>query len=108
MTYDFPPIIQGNYSDGVTFNVAVNGSGLNLSGASIVMEVYQNLQSPCNTTTYTTDNSGLAILDNTGVFAFNPQIVSITPYDYLYDITFNLANGQVKTYISGSFEVLSG
>ena len=107
MTYNFPSTIVGDTFPGVQFTVLVNGTGLDLNGAYVDMMVKENVESPCSHS-YNTLNTGLSILTaSSGIFAFNPQIITLPANQYVYDIKFDLNDGTVRTYISGSFFVVN-
>jgi hypothetical protein len=51
-------------------------------------------------------NVALTIVNGAaGTFRINKQIINIEAWDYLYDIEIALADGTVKTWVSGIFSI---
>ena len=98
--YNFNDIIQGTTFPGVTLTVYVNGSPLNLSGASITM-VFNNGQY-----TWSTSTGELTITNPAGgEFTVDSQVVSLRKERYHYYMRFNLSGGIIKKYITGIWRV---
>jgi hypothetical protein len=52
-------------------------------------------------------NAGLTIIDAiNGLFKINEQIINVDVYNYVYDIEIEFADGTIKTYIRGNFNIL--
>lgn len=105
MTYDFPEAILGDTFDGIKFTMSLNGSPLDLTGASIIM----TLMVGCDSIVYSTENGCLTITDppTLGTFEFNRQLILINAYGvFNYEITFYLSNGDIKTYLSGTWTIV--
>jgi hypothetical protein len=99
MKYNFPDHKSGDTFAGVQFELLVNGTAKDLTGASIVM--------PINDTTYSTTGGHIVISDPTeGKFQFAEQIVSLDPGSYPYEITITFADASVKTYIDGYWRII--
>ena len=94
----------GTTYNGAEFTVNVNGSPLNLVGASAKMQIRYSFDTAV---LYEFSfGSGLTLTDPVnGKFVFDNQIITIPPGKYKYDILITLANGTVKIYPSGSFIV---
>ena len=91
---------------GVTFTVTVNGSPLNLTGASILMQARQSRALPVVFSASTTDETIIVTTPASGSFRIKEGIVSAAPGVYLYDVQITLQSREVKTYIHGTFTVL--
>ena len=103
--YTFPNHVNGDTFDGVQFSTTVNGSPLDLTSASIVMLV-EDLNTNIE---FSTTNGKLSIIDPSasGIFEFNKQVVGFNSYgSHNYEITFYLPNGDIKTYISGTWNII--
>lgn len=97
--------IKGDTFDEVAFSIAINGVPVDLTGATIKMQLKKNdnLLIPILSLT-SAGSAGITITSPTGgLFKINSQIIDIEAFNYVYDIQFTLASGVVKTYISGNF-----
>ena len=97
-TYDFQAIAGDTWS-GVVFTIMVNDEPLPLAGATIVA-AFQNKSSLEIERTFTIGD-GLEIVDTDGVLMFGGLLMDLTHGRYNYDIQFDLATGERKTYIGG-------
>lgn len=105
--YDFPDHIKGDSFSGQRFTILVNGVPLNLTNATIKMD----LRGQANLATYalrfmTSDNTIQIVDAANGVFEVRPRIIDIAPKTYFYDIEITLQDGTVKTYISGTWNIV--
>ena len=91
----------------VAFTVTVNAVALNLTGASIRMDVRNSAAALLKRfTTHATIDPGLTITNAVaGQFKFNEQIVDISAGTHDYDIQFTLADATVVTYIEGTWTI---
>lgn len=105
-TYNIPDHVKGDTFEGVQFNVTVNGSALNLTGATIKMQLKPNAN-PGTTATLTLDTTdGITITDAVnGQFEIDQQVIDIAADCYYYDIQITLSGGSVKTYIKGNWNI---
>lgn len=104
MTYDFPTHVDGDTFDGVRFTVKANGSPVDLTDATIDM----NMEVLSSIRTFSTSGSQLAIQTppTDGIFEFSKQIVSVGVFGtFPYEIIFYLRNGDVKTYLKGNWTI---
>jgi hypothetical protein len=103
--YNIPTHKKGDTFTGVTFTVLVNGTPLNLTGSAIKMDIRVG-----NVLKKRIDNGttgGVTLLNaGAGVFTIDKQIIDIPARTYDYDIQFTLANGDVKTYIIGTWTIV--
>ncbi len=107
-TYDFPDHRKGDTFAGVQFTIVKNGSPLDLTGASLRMEMRELTPTGSVGDTFTDDSDGgLTITDAAnGVITFDEQVVDILAMLYYYDIEITLSNGDVKTYIVGTWIII--
>ena len=98
---------KGDTFNEVAFEVKKNGTALNLTGATIKMQLRKDYNDVTPTLSLTSvSNAGLTITNATsGHFKINEQIINIEVFNYVYDIQFTLASGEVKTYVKGGFNV---
>ena len=98
---------KGDTFNEVAFEVKKNGTALNLTGATIKMQLRKDYSDVSPTLSLTSvSNAGLTITNATsGHFKINEQIINIEVFNYVYDIQFTLASGEVKTYVKGGFNV---
>lgn len=98
---------KGDTFNEVAFEVKKNGVALDLTGATIKMQLRKEYNDITPTLALTSvSNAGLTITNATsGHFKINAQIINIEVFNYVYDIQFTLASGEVKTYVKGGFNV---
>lgn len=108
--YNFPPAYA---NDGVqSFNIklinAVGSTPLDLTGVNVKMQLMNGLNKPAFTFSSEQDDGDalLTILDG-GIIVF-PRINSwsINPMVYKYDLQVIDANGFIKTYLKGTWEII--
>lgn len=98
---------KGDTFNEVAFEVKKNGTAINLTGATIRMQLRKNYSDTSAIISLTSVGSaGITITTAaSGLFKINAQIIDIEVYNYVYDIQFTLASGEVKTYVKGGFNV---
>ena len=88
--------------EGCNFEVLVNELPLDLTSATIEMQVRINRNTDPVIDIDTA--SGITITDATaGKFKIDKQVFSAEPDIYEYDIQITLSGGEIKTYIKGRF-----
>jgi hypothetical protein len=106
-SYNFPNTIRGDSFDGVLFTVTVNGTPLDLSNAEIQMDLRLAPTSPIIKHFAVGTGFTIAADPTTGVFSFDSwSPVNVDVANYYYDIQITLDNGEIKTYISGRWNIL--
>jgi hypothetical protein len=106
MTYNIPDHRRGDTWDGInSITISVNGSPINLVGATIKMEFRQSLDSPVVLTLSTADNSIIIFNALNGNIQIPPKKIEIPFGKYFYDLQVTYSNGVVKTYMEGSWEI---
>lgn len=107
-TYDFPDHRKGDTFAGVQFTITKNGSPLDLTSASLRMEMRELTPTGSVGATFTDDSGGgLTITDAVnGVLTFDEQVVDVSALLYHYDIQITLSNGDVKSYIVGTWDII--
>ena len=98
---------KGDTFDEVVFQVKINNIVVDLTGATIKMQLRKNYSDTSAALSLTSVSSaGITITDAaTGQFKINSQIIDIEVYNYVYDIQITLASGVVKTYVQGGFNI---
>jgi hypothetical protein len=98
---------KGDTFSEVAFEVKKNGTAINLTGATIRMQLRKNYSDVTPTLSLTSAGSaGITITGATaGQFKINAQIIDIEVFNYVYDIQFTLSSGEVRTYVKGGFNV---
>lgn len=99
---------KGDTFDAVAFQLRINGVNVNLTGATIKMQLKQRY---CNSTAVlsltSVGSAGITITNAAaGQFRINEQIINIPVWNYVYDIQIQFADGSVKTYVKGNFNIL--
>jgi hypothetical protein len=89
----------------IEFTVTVDAVPLDLTGATITVQANPSQDGSAAISLST--GGGLTITNAVGgVFRINSQVIKAQPGIYNYFIKFFLSNGQVHTYISGTWTVL--
>jgi len=98
--------IKGDTFDEVAFSIKINNIALDLTGATIKMQLKKNSNSPASLSLTSVSSAGITITSpSAGLFKINEQIIDIEVFNYAYDIQLTLASGVVKTYVSGTFNI---
>jgi hypothetical protein len=106
MTYNIPSHHRGDTWDGInSITINVNGSPINLTNASIKMEFRQAVDSPSVLIFSTTNNTIQVVNPLTGTFRIPARKIEIPFGEYLYDLQVTYADGTVKTYMSGVWNI---
>ena len=107
MIYRIPPHRRGDTWDGInSITITVNGTPVNLTGAQVKMEFRQSIDSPVVLTLSTQDGSIVIMNAAGGIIQIPPQKIEIPFTTYLYDLQVTYPNGTVKTYMSGTWEIV--
>lgn len=117
MTYNFPDHENGNTFNGVQFGLLIDSVDKSIAGATIVM----TCMTPTGDRVFSTDTGEIEIIEtgavDIGKFQFIKQIVTFLPvksayppytltsYTYPYEITITFSNGDIKTYIEGTWKI---
>jgi hypothetical protein len=98
---------KGDTFSEVAFEIKKNTVAINLTGATIRMQLRKNYSDVTPTLSLTSAGSaGITITTAaSGLFKINAQIIDIELYNYVYDIQFTLSTGEVRTYVKGGFNV---
>jgi hypothetical protein len=98
---------KGDTFDEVPFQIFFNTVPLDISDAIIRMQLRLEYGGNVYLALTSVDNEGITILDAVnGIFKINEQIINIKANSYIYDIEIIFANGEVKTWVSGNFNIL--
>lgn len=98
--------IKGDTFDEVAFSIKINNIALDLTGATIKMQLKKSSDSPASLSLTSVSSAGITITSpSAGLFKINEQIIDIEVFNYAYDIQLTLASGVVKTYVSGTFNI---
>jgi hypothetical protein len=99
---------KGDTFNEVAFEVKKNGTAINLTGATIKMQLRKCYSDVTPALALTSVSSaGITITGaSAGQFKINAQIIDIEVFNYVYDIQFTLSSGEVKTYVKGGFNII--
>lgn len=91
---------------GLSGNFLLNGSPLDLTDASVLMQIRKSSDWPSYANQWSTASGSIIISNATGGQIYvSSGILNVEPYNYYYDIQITLGNGQVVTPIAGVFPV---
>ena len=100
-TVTLPTAERGDTFSGYQFTLEVNGAAKDLTDAIIVLTLDKGFGSLS-----TVDSGGLTITDATnGIFTIDEQIINFAARTHNYEITFTFSDGDVKTYIEGTWQI---
>jgi hypothetical protein len=92
----------------VPFQINVNTVPLNLAGALIRMQLRTDYGGQVYLELTSVDNDGITITNPAnGEFKINQTIIDLEAKSYKYDIEITLSNGEVNTWIQGTFNVVN-
>lgn len=101
--------VRGDTWPGFSTTITRNSSALNLTGATVRMQLKKSAGDSC----YQLEFSSLSTLENvititeplSGKFTVEPEIITLTPREYIYDTQVMLGDGEVITILKGTFTV---
>jgi hypothetical protein len=97
---------RGDTFTEVPFQINVNSVPLDLTGAVIRMQLRTDYGGDIYLDLTSVDSNGITITNAAnGEFKINQMIIELESFAYKYDIQITLANGEVKTWIEGIFNV---
>jgi hypothetical protein len=98
---------KGDTFNEVAFEVKKNGTAIDLTGATIRMQLRKQYEDVTPALSLTSASSAGITITNaaSGLFKINAQIINIEVFNYVYDIQFTLSSGEVRTYVKGGFNV---
>jgi hypothetical protein len=108
MTYNFKDHKKGDTFSGVQFSVIVNGQPADLTNAQIRMQLKESVTTirPA-VAEFSVANNKIEITDAlAGEFFFKKQVIDVPAKKYVYDIQIIFANGDIKTWIQGTWNIL--
>ena len=100
-------VLRGDTFYQYPFQIVIDGTPLNLTGAVIKMDIKKDVHSNPALSLTSVGSNGISITNAiNGQFSIEEQIFTIPAFSYQYDIQITLSNGKVKTYIGGIFQVV--
>ena len=100
--------IKGDTFEEVNFEVKINDVAVDLTDSIIRMQLRKEYGGVVGLSLTSVEDTGITITDAVnGLFKINKQVINIPPYNYLYDIEIHFADGTIKTWISGNFQILN-
>lgn len=102
--------IRNDTYPGLSATIIKNGSPLDLTGSVIRMMLKKTAGDTC----YQLEFSSLSTTENVitifdppaGKFRIEPEIITLQPKVYVYDVQVHLSDNTVITFLKGNFEVL--
>jgi hypothetical protein len=103
MSYNFTHI-KGDTFDEMPFAIVKNSVALNLTGATIRMQLRSECGGLIALSLTSVASAGITITNAVGgLFKINKQIINIASGNYAYDLEILFSDGTVKTWLSGEF-----
>ena len=106
--YNFPSAVRGDTFNGLKFTVLVNDIAVDLTNATIIMDLRLTPTGVVVKSFTTVGSGGITINSDptTGKFVFDAQIIDLPAAKYVYDIEIDFQSGLIKTYIGGTWEII--
>lgn len=99
---------KGDTFEEVNFQMLVNNNPLNLTGATLRMQLRKEYGGIVFLSLTSVATAGLTITTPIdGLFKINKQIINLDAFNYIYDIELIKADGTIKTYINGNFSIIN-
>lgn len=99
---------RGDTFDEVLFELKKDGTAIDLTGATIKMQLRKAAGGPIFLEFTSVSSAGITITDaSAGKFKINSVIINLEANVYLYDIEITFASGEVRTWVSGQFTILN-
>lgn len=104
--YDWPPQYAGDTADALSFTIQRNSVAVDLTDASIKMQVRACAGQLPILDLSTTDGTSIVITDAiNGIFRVGYHPVPTMAGAYQYDVQVTFPTGDVKTYFKGSYVI---
>lgn len=88
----------------INFELSIDGAPIDLSGATIRMQVRPDYGSNTLTLAFT-EGSGITVSGANNNMIEVKKLINIASGNYVYDLEAQFANTDVKTYVKGNFTV---
>lgn len=98
-------VLKGATWAGSVVTVNVNAAALDLTGASVVMEIRSAVSNQIALTLSTTGGEITLTDAANGEFTIGSQTITLPEGEYRYATTITLSGGDIKRYIKGDFIV---
>jgi len=106
MTYTFPDHINNDTFEGAEFTMSLNAAPMNISNTNIRMQLRKSYNSDVVFDLDSADSEIIITNGTAGLFRIPKQVIGVPlPGVYQHDIQFTFPNGDVKTYISGTWKI---
>lgn len=107
-TYNIAAHTSGDTWRGLTATIQVNGEVPEYPLSSVRMQVKKRTNSQ-HSIEFSTSDGSIVINGDPANWNFSvlPIVVNISPYVYLYDIQTTDTEGNIYTYIKGTWEILA-
>lgn len=100
-TYNLPQHTSGNTFEGFVLTIKKAGSAMNLTGASVLMELRSSFESNVALHSYTIGDGFTITNAVAGELTFDSQIIDLPIRQYYYDLTITNSAGEVYTVLKG-------
>lgn len=99
---------KGTTFDAWALQIIIDDVNANLTGSVIEMQLRKEAGQPVALNLTSVGDAGITITEPTnGIFQINEQVIDIPAREYRYDIKITFADGEVRTWISGKFNIVN-
>ena len=103
--YDFLPVVSGDTMDAYHLQITENDVAVNLTNSKIKMDIRKGVGLPL-VMSFSSDDETIKIdAPLEGKFKIEKRKIEASGYQYKYDLQVEFENGDVKTYLAGTFPV---
>lgn len=109
LEYNFDPHVGGDTWEGISsITFLTNGFPIDLSNAIVKIDFRRSVDSPAVLSLTNVASAGIVVINAlSGIISIPPQIVDIPIGTYQYDLKIKLSSTQVKTYMRGSWDIVT-
>jgi|TARA_R110000822_G_scaffold152112_8_gene291343 hypothetical protein len=104
--YNYPPHYRGDTLDSFTINLSTDGTPTNLEGVTLRAQY----RKPFNGATVREISIGAGITVSSpasGTVIIDKFVCNFDPGSYVWDLEFTLTNGDIKTYLRGTINIIN-
>jgi hypothetical protein len=107
--YTIPAHKRGDTWNGInTISFSTSGVPLNFTNVdNIKIEFRQSIDSPVVLSLSTKENQIQIVNPSRGIIRILPLVVQMPPGRYFYDLQVTYLNGVIKTYLTGSWDIVA-
>lgn len=104
-TYNIRARLAGDTWPGLSFTITVNEVPVDFTGCTVDMAFKRRSRLGKLEWLLSSETGAITVDDN--IITVTPRLLTLKPDSYVYDLQVTFSDGTVRTYVKGSFQVLS-